>query len=157
MRARGYRTIGDFAGLSLPRIKSWGELDLNYKIVAEINQTRCIHCGLCYIACEDGCHQSIHWDRVRTDEYLSTLGARNGAVHSGGRLSLPGAGDGVVNLFSIDQDTCVGCNMCSLVCPVEDCITMKEMDTGKPPMSWNAYQSALASGQVEKIRPPEHA
>ena len=62
MREKGYRSISEFVGLSVPRIKSWGELDLNYKIVARIDQDKCIHCGLCYIACEDGCHQSIRWD-----------------------------------------------------------------------------------------------
>ena len=69
---------------------------------------------------------------------------------------LPGAGGDAINLFTIKQDTCVGCNMCSLVCPVEDCITMKEATTGKPPMSWNEYQRLLAEGKVEKIEPPEH-
>ena len=59
MREKGYRSIREFSGLSVPRIKSWGELDLNYKIVSSIDQEKCIHCGLCFIACEDGCHQSI--------------------------------------------------------------------------------------------------
>jgi dihydropyrimidine dehydrogenase (NAD+) subunit PreA len=62
----------------------------------------------------------------------------------------------VVNLFTIQQDTCVGCNMCSLVCPVEGCITMREVETGKPPMSWTQYQGLLAAGQVEAIAPPGH-
>ena len=38
MREKGYRAIGDFVGRSVPRIKSWGELDLNYKVVARIDQ-----------------------------------------------------------------------------------------------------------------------
>ena len=67
---------------------------------------------------------------------------------------LPGAGGGVINLFTIKEDTCVGCNMCSLVCPVESCITMQEVDTGRPPMSWNEYQARLARGEVDPIRPP---
>jgi dihydropyrimidine dehydrogenase (NAD+) subunit PreA len=156
MREKGYRTIGDFAGRSVPRIKSWGDLDLNYKIVAAIDQAKCIHCGLCYIACEDGCHQSIRWDRTSVADYRSATGDRNGAIHSGGRDVLPGAGGDVINLFSIKQDMCVGCNMCSLVCPVEDCISMVEVETGKPPMTWNDYQAQLASGRMEKIEPPRH-
>ena len=76
-RATGRST--SFVGLSVPRIKSWGELDLNYKIVARIDQDKCIHCGLCYIACEDGCHQSIRWDRDSPAEYLASHGSRNGA------------------------------------------------------------------------------
>ena len=62
----------------------------------------------------------------------------------------------MVNVYTIKQDICVGCNMCSLVCPDEGCITMKEVDTGKPPLSWNAYQALLAEGKMNKIQPPEH-
>lgn len=154
MREKQFARVSDFVGKSVPRIKNWGDLDLNYKVVAEIDQRKCIHCGLCYIACEDGAHQSIRWDRVPMAEYVKSNG--HPPHRSGGVEVLAGAGGDVVNLFSIKQDMCVGCNMCSLVCPVEGCITMKEMDTGKPPMSWNAYQALLAQGKVEKIQPPEH-
>jgi dihydropyrimidine dehydrogenase (NAD+) subunit PreA len=156
MREKGYRTIADFAGRSVPRIKSWGDLDLNYKIVARIDQDKCIHCGLCYIACEDGCHQSIRADRVAQSDYLAAQGSPNGAIRSGGYEILPGAGDGAINVFTIKEDTCVGCNMCSLVCPVEGCIAMQEVDTGRPPMSWNEYQAKLARGEVAPIQPPQH-
>ena len=63
---------------------------------------------------------------------------------------------GFVNVFSINQDTCVGCNMCSLVCPVEGCITMKEVESDLQKMSWKEYQELLAAGKVDPIRPPEH-
>jgi dihydropyrimidine dehydrogenase (NAD+) subunit PreA len=159
MRAKGYRSLDAFVGRSVPRIRSWGELDLNYKIVAEIDQGTCIHCGLCYIACEDGCHQSIRWDRAPLTDFIAAHPSRSpdGLFHSGGHTVMPGAGDGVVNLFTIKPDSCVGCNMCSLVCPVEDCITMREVDTGQPPMSWNDYQKRLTAGQIKPIKPPEHA
>ncbi len=140
MRSKGFARIEDFVGQSTPRIKSWGELDLNYKVVAEIDQSKCIHCGLCYVACEDGCHQSIRWEREPSG---------NGVA--------PGVGGGTINIFTIKEDTCVGCNMCSLVCPVEGCITMRPVDRALPPMSWNEYQAMLAEGRVEKIEPPEHA
>ena len=77
-------------------------------------------------------------------------------VRSGGVDVLPGAGGDVVNEFTIKQDTCVGCNLCSLVCPVNDCIHMKEIDTGKPPMTWNEYQKLLAERKIAKIEPPAH-
>ena len=158
MREKGYQRIGDFVGRSVPRIKTWGELDLNYKVVARIDQAKCIHCGLCYIACEDGCHQSIRWDRMPTADYLAANGSRNGngAIYSGGCAVVSGAGDGTVNMFTIKEDTCVGCNMCSLVCPVEGCVTMRAVETGKPAMSWNEYQARLGAGTVKKIGPPEH-
>jgi dihydropyrimidine dehydrogenase (NAD+) subunit PreA len=158
MRDKGFRTIGDVVGRSVPRIKTWGELDLNFKVVARIDQDKCIHCGLCYIACEDGCHQSIRWERVATDEFLAANGSRDGhaAIRSGGLEILPGAGGGAINVFTIKEDTCVGCNMCSIVCPVEGCITMRPVDTGRPPLSWNEYQAKLAAGQVGRIEPPQH-
>ena len=36
----------------------------------------------------------------------------------------------------VDETECVGCNLCSLVCPVEECITMLQVDTGLPVESW---------------------
>jgi dihydropyrimidine dehydrogenase (NAD+) subunit PreA len=159
MRSKGYGRLSDVVGRSVPRIKSWGELDLNYKIVAAIDQAKCIHCGLCYIACEDGCHQSIDWAKQPLREYLTAHPhpSGDGLLRSGGHEVLPGAGGDVINLFTVNEETCVGCNMCSLVCPVEGCITMDEVNTGRPPMSWNQYQALLAAGQVAKIEPPEHA
>ena len=154
MREKNYQHIIDFVGKSVPRIKSWGDLDLNYKVVAEIDQKKCIHCGLCYIACEDGAHQSIRWDKLPTTDYVKATGAV--MTHSGGVEVLPGAGGAYINQFTIKQNTCVGCNMCSLVCPVQGCIDMKEVNTGKPSMTWNQYQKLLADGNVEKIQPPEH-
>jgi dihydropyrimidine dehydrogenase (NAD+) subunit PreA len=156
MREKGYRSIKELVGLSVPRIKSWGELDLNYKIVAGIDQDKCIHCGLCYIACEDGCHQSIHVDRVKSADYLASRGSQEGVFRSGGQIIIPGAGGEAINVFSIKEDTCVGCNMCSLVCPVEDCINMHEVDTGRRPLTWNEYQAKLALGEVATIAPPRH-
>src|SRR5262245_36925892 len=35
MREKGFEKVSDFAGKSLPRMKEWGDLDLNYKVVAE--------------------------------------------------------------------------------------------------------------------------
>jgi dihydropyrimidine dehydrogenase (NAD+) subunit PreA len=156
MRQKGFERLDDVVGRSVGRVKTWGELDLNYKVVARIDQAKCVHCGLCYIACEDGCHQSIRWDRVPTADFLRADGHATLATRSGGVDVLPGAGGGGVNVFTVKDDSCVGCNMCSLVCPVEGCITMQEVDTGKPPMSWNEYQAKLAAREVEKIRPPEH-
>ena len=107
-----HERVSDFVGKSAPRIKQWGDLDLNYKVVAEIDQQKCIHCGLCYIACEDGAHQSIRWDKV-ADGRLCESAWPVQSYRSGGVEVLPGAGGDYVNQFTIKQDTCVGCNMCS--------------------------------------------
>ena len=46
----------------------------------------------------------------------------------------------------VDEDECVGCNLCALVCPVDGCITMEQVDTGKPPESWEQRMAALQKG-----------
>lgn len=61
------------------------------------------------------------------------------------------------NYYEIKEETCVGCNMCSIVCPVEGCITMLDKTNGKPEMSWKQYQKLLAEGKIAPIQPPVHA
>jgi dihydropyrimidine dehydrogenase (NAD+) subunit PreA len=41
-----------------------------------------------------------------------------------------------IRIPHVDEEECVGCNLCWLVCPVEGCITMEQIDTGKPHESW---------------------
>ncbi len=157
MEHKGYETPADFVGASTERIRDWGDLNLNHKVVAEIDESTCINCGLCFIACEDGCHQSINCEQVPEKEFLKRIPTHaERTFTSGGDRYLFGAGEGYVNVFSINQETCVGCNMCSLLCPVENCITMKEVPSGKPDMTWKEYQKLLADGKIEKIQPPQH-
>jgi dihydropyrimidine dehydrogenase (NAD+) subunit PreA len=113
---KGLRSVSELRGRGLPSVTSWEDLDLNYKIVADVNQDKCIGCGLCYTACEDGAHQSI--------------AAR--AEHGRTRVE-------------IKTETCVGCNLCSLVCPVDGCITMKRVETGRPALTWKDYQKDPAA------------
>jgi len=37
----------------------------------------------------------------------------------------------------VDEAECIGCNLCSLVCPFPDCITMREVNPNAPRESWN--------------------
>jgi len=131
MDTRGFRTIEDFRGRALANVCDWGDLDLNYTVIAEINTELCIGCQLCYVACEDGAHQSI--------------GAYNAAGN--GKKNVNGMG---VHVPRILEEECVGCNLCALVCPVESCITMREVKTGEPPMSWNDR----ARRQANSCAPP---
>ena len=45
----------------------------------------------------------------------------------------------------MDEDECVGCNLCWLVCPVDGCITMDRVDTGRPFESWEQRMSETMS------------
>jgi dihydropyrimidine dehydrogenase (NAD+) subunit PreA len=51
--------VTDLSGIAAKKLRKWETLDLNYKVIAQINPEKCISCQLCYIACEDGAHQSI--------------------------------------------------------------------------------------------------
>ena len=53
----------------------------------------------------------------------------------------------------VDETECVGCNLCSLVCPVDNCITMTEIDTGKTPETWREWQKRLAAGGLAGDHP----
>jgi len=110
MDSAGYARIEDFRGRAAANVTDWQYLNLNYKIVARIDQALCIKCGLCHIACEDTSHQSIAAERVE--------GQRRYRV--------------------IDED-CVGCNLCMHVCPVPGCIEMVRVDAGRPYLNWTQH------------------
>ena len=60
MDDKGFKSIQDMVGLAVPRFTDWGDLDLNYRLVAHIDEKTCIGCERCYVACWDGAHQCIH-------------------------------------------------------------------------------------------------
>jgi dihydropyrimidine dehydrogenase (NAD+) subunit PreA len=112
LEERGLSSPAQLTGRAVPNVTDWGNLDLNYRIVAAIDTEKCVHCNLCYTACWDGAHQCIHQK------------SRNGRVD-----------------LVVDPVECVGCNLCYFVCPVDGCITMVEDDTGRAPMSWNEMKA----------------
>jgi dihydropyrimidine dehydrogenase (NAD+) subunit PreA len=151
MDEKGFATIEDFRGASVPRVKDWKNLNLNYKIIAKIHPEKCIGCDLCYIACWDGAHQCIHIDSLNgghaTPESLVEATRRSITVTPIPKLDGDGFNGGGASLVQngvtpakriprVDEDECVGCNLCWLVCPVEDCITMERVDRRVPAETW---------------------
>lgn len=115
--SKGIARVTDLIGKSVERYSNWGDLDLNYKVVARINTETCIVCNKCHIACEDTSHQCIERH-----------------VNENGKAYL-----------QVREEDCVGCNLCSIVCPVDGVIDMVELPPEAPTMSWNQRQQALAA------------
>ncbi len=111
MDEKGFNNIDDFIGLSVKKLTDWEKLDLNFHIIADINQSKCIHCGLCHITCEDASHQAINL--LRGQPY---------------------------NTYTVKDAECVGCNLCQIVCPVDGCITMVEHRHGEEYLNWTEFQ-----------------
>jgi dihydropyrimidine dehydrogenase (NAD+) subunit PreA len=118
MDEHGHRTLADVRGRALPNVVKWEELDLNYHLLAHIDQDTCIKCELCWTACEDGAHQAI----------------RRLARDNGGPV------------VEIIEEACVGCNLCAAVCPVQGCITMERVPNDFAPVSWKEH--AAGRGQL---------
>lgn len=100
MDEKGHKSIEDVTGRAVPNVTDWKYLNLNYIAKANIDQDLCIKCGRCYIACEDTSHQAIS----------NTIDGKRG--------------------FEVQDDECVACNLCVEVCPIEDCITMEQLEAG---------------------------
>jgi dihydropyrimidine dehydrogenase (NAD+) subunit PreA len=151
MSEKGVLTVEEFRGRSLEKVAEWKYLDLNYKIVAQIDPSKCIGCELCYTACWDGAHQCIHLDRVSgpIDGHVE-LHTKPAAIEAASRclitetpipkLDPPPIANGRATPLSrvprVDETECVGCNLCTLVCPVDQCITMVKVETGLAPQTW---------------------
>jgi dihydropyrimidine dehydrogenase (NAD+) subunit PreA len=193
MDEKGFKTIDDFRGASISKMNDWGNLDLNYKIVASIDQDKCIGCDLCHIACWDTAHQCIHIEGEGREaptrnsheaamNFLAPpthhpLKVHEPILHTRGITSrhVGISGDGgqhqapppLTTLHAstenappamrsnripyVDEEECVGCNLCWLICPVDDCITMKEVHTGQPFESWNERAKRMGEQATNEV------
>jgi dihydropyrimidine dehydrogenase (NAD+) subunit PreA len=133
---KGMKSVMELRGRAVPAYQDWGELDLSYKLVAKINEDKCIGCQLCYVACMDGSHQCIHVPG-RTEEESRKAGHTHIPTDIPNRVVTAKAGTPGARVPFVDEQECVGCNLCQLVCPVPDCITMEEIPSGKPAETWN--------------------
>ena len=114
MEEKNYRTLDEVRGKSLKGISDFGNLNLLYKAVARIDESKCIQCNLCYIACNDAAHQCID------------LLPHNGK-----------------NQPKVREADCVGCRLCYIVCPVDQCISMARVDGGTETLTWNQLMKQM--------------
>jgi dihydropyrimidine dehydrogenase (NAD+) subunit PreA len=138
---QGMKSVNELRGRAVSAFTEWGELDLNYKVIAKINAETCIGCQKCYTACLDGAHQCIHtaagpcraWHGDPDHGQNARLEASPPLLHQHDAF---GAKPGV-RVPVVDEAECIGCNLCALVCPVDGCITMEEISAGAPAQTWN--------------------
>jgi dihydropyrimidine dehydrogenase (NAD+) subunit PreA len=130
--SKGMRSVSELVGAALPGFREWGDLDLHYHVVAEIDEKLCIGCQLCHVACHDGAHQCIHLPGTAAIPGHVAPRAQS-AAH---RASAAPAGE-PWRVPWVDETECVGCNLCALVCPVEGCITMVERRRASDVETWN--------------------
>ncbi len=134
MDAKGFKTIGDVVGKSLHRISDFKDFDLSFRAVARINPDQCIQCNLCYVACNDTAHQCI--DLVDSSGNLVKPYAYD--VRSNGKHEAVSTRPQPV----VREDDCVGCRLCYNVCPVEGCIEMVEVPSGRASITWDQLTQA---------------
>jgi dihydropyrimidine dehydrogenase (NAD+) subunit PreA len=125
---KGMKSVNELRGRALPAYVEWGDLDLNYKVVAHVDPQKCVGCNLCYVACRDTAVHCIH-------NAGEPLAPGHVAPTREGAIAL--AAEKKTHVVWVDETECIGCNLCSHVCPVEGCITMKDVTGDRPFESWN--------------------
>ena len=129
MDSKGFSKIEDFAGKSLPHISDFKNFDLSFRAVARIDESKCIRCDLCYVACNDAAHQCV--DLI--DASGSAVQPLAYDVSSNGKT----AARATRPQPRVREQDCVGCRLCYNVCPVEHCIEMVEVPSGRDPITWD--------------------
>jgi dihydropyrimidine dehydrogenase (NAD+) subunit PreA len=126
--SKGMKSVAELRGRALPAYVEWGDLDLNYKVVARVDADRCVGCNLCYVACRDTAVHCIH----NAPEPLAA-----GHVAPTREAAIAASAARNTHVVWVDESECIGCNLCSHVCPVEGCITMVDVTGERPFESWN--------------------
>jgi dihydropyrimidine dehydrogenase (NAD+) subunit PreA len=56
---KGFASVAELIGLSLPYLTTQPSLDRGYKVKPKLNSHRCIGCLRCYVACRDGGYMAM--------------------------------------------------------------------------------------------------
>ncbi len=120
---KGMSAVSELVGKAVPSVTDWQYLNLNHIEKASINQDLCISCGRCHLVCEDVSHQAITCE---------VNGER---------------------CFEVIDEACVGCNLCVSICPVEGCMTMKQLSSGTDPRTGQAIVNEKADWTTHPNNP----
>jgi dihydropyrimidine dehydrogenase (NAD+) subunit PreA len=128
MDEKGFENVADVVGRSLHRVSEFKNFDLSFRAVARIDEAKCIQCNLCYVACDDTAHQCI--DLIAADGSVVQPYAYD--VRANGKE------DAIETRPQpkVREEDCVGCRLCYNVCPVEECIEMVELPSGRETVTW---------------------
>lgn len=88
--------VEDFVGRANRAIIEPGQLDIKTEVVSVIDESLCIGCGACEVACRDGAAHAIS------------------LVPSTANIN----GSPAKRVAKVDRKECVGCKLCQFVCPV---------------------------------------
>ncbi len=138
--SKNMSSVQELVGAANAGFREWGELDLNYHVVAKIDEAKCIGCNLCHVACWDGAHQCIHMPGTAAIEGHVAPMAATAKKRAFEAASLIASGRTDVEPYRVpwvDETECVGCNLCWLVCPVSGCIEMVEQRRAPETDTWN--------------------
>lgn len=134
LKAKKMPSIKNLIGSALLNFVAWKDLDLNHKVVANIDPTTCIACQKCYTSCLDGGHQSIHSTKDDCHAYHGTANRTTTAVsakeapkkHQAHPHQING-NDSPLAVPYVDEKHCAGCGLCTLVCPTSS-ISMRRVE-----------------------------
>ena len=94
------------------------------------------------MACYDGSHQCIHLPEgaeVADPVVAAKLKDRDAM-----------GVDWAARVPFVDEASCVGCNLCQMVCPVPDCITMEEVKSDGPLLTYKDFVAREAERKAAR-------
>jgi dihydropyrimidine dehydrogenase (NAD+) subunit PreA len=133
MDRKGFNTVDEMVGLVVPKVKQHSGLEFKRREVALIDQSKCISCDLCYIACNDG----VGLEAIGKQLNVVQMAAGVGAADGGSDISEARP------TYQVIAEKCDGCSLCTHVCPVKDCITLVESDVYRVPPMWRPEEERV--------------
>ncbi|WP_196606838.1 NAD-dependent dihydropyrimidine dehydrogenase subunit PreA [Pectinatus frisingensis] len=65
MLENNVKTLSDLVGISLQNLVPTNELERDTIVYPVVDNSKCVGCGRCYIACDDAGHQAVSWEKKK--------------------------------------------------------------------------------------------